>query len=78
MVGSMVGPKHMNRAGYYDHAHHWHDATSLTAEGDRVLPETVPHEWLATHRVGCECAPCMRYPEKILRDLKAVARRRRT
>lgn len=58
--------------GYWDSNRHWVTITPLLPDGDRVLPETVDHEWLRSHRIDCRCEPCSRYPKKILRNLKLV------
>lgn len=74
MAGSTTGPLHQGRAGYYDLARHWHDATPLAPEAARRLPETVPHDWLEGHPVSCACAPCGRFPDP---DLLVRLKRKR-
>ena len=71
MVGSLNGPKHLGLDGYYDENRHWRPNTPLLPDEERVFPDTVPNEVLATHRLGCECRPCARYPSRrVLRELK--------
>lgn len=80
MVGSKYGPKKMGLPGYYDEHRHWQPpGPDLLDDADRVMPETVPNEYLYSHRVGCQCEPCKRYPyPEALADKKVrwSARRR--
>jgi hypothetical protein len=75
MVYSKNGPINSGRRGAYDQFGHWHDEPTLLPEDERVLPETVPHEYLGAHTIKCRCAPCARFPDQVLlRQMKAKVR----
>jgi len=69
MVFTRQGPKHTGRKGSYV-GHHWFDDIEVIDDDERVMPDTVPHEFVATHRHGCMCPPCQAYPAQLLWDLK--------
>lgn len=73
MVYRPDGPRGTGRAGSYV-GHHWYDDIVVAADEDRVLPVTVAHDVIATHRVGCACEPCGAYPEALKRRLKRAFR----
>lgn len=78
MVGSKHGPKHRGEDGYYDQHGHWWPTTVMLDDAERVMPETVPNDYIRHHRVGCGCEPCGRYPnQRQLRDMKVRASARR-
>lgn len=54
------GPRASGQAGTYQ-GHHWKPALALLPDAQRAMPETVPHEVVAAHVFGCECAACARY-----------------
>ena len=64
MVGSLNGPKHRGETGFYDQNRHWRTFPELLPDDQRVLPQTVPDGYLATHRLGCGCPPCSTYSDQ--------------
>jgi hypothetical protein len=62
MAGSRHGPKHQGADGFYDEHRHWRTFPELLPDDERVMPQTVPNEYIVTHRLGCECTPCTTYP----------------
>lgn len=64
MVGSLSGPKHRGIPGFYDQNRKWVTFPDLLPDDERIFPETVPLEYLKTHRIGCECRPCTTYPNQ--------------
>lgn len=76
MVGSKVGPLHRGADGAYDQHRNWRPALQLLPDDQRAMPDTVPHEWVFSHRLNCECLPCQRHPnQRMLRDGKLRFRR---
>jgi hypothetical protein len=39
-------------------------------EEKRVMPDTVAHDEIARHRPGCDCGPCLSYPQALKTQLK--------
>jgi len=59
------------KGGGFWYLGHWYELTPLLPAAQRgELPETVPHEEIASHPILCPCEPCARYPMPIRRDVK--------
>ena len=74
MVYNKNGPKHQGRKGRYVGTH-WHDDIVVIPDADRVMPPTVPHSIIVTHRLGCQCVPCQEYGPDLLRHVRQVTRK---
>ena len=76
MVYRKGGPKDSGRKGQYV-GHHWYDDIVVIDDAERVMPDTIPHEYVAAHPLLCSCEACERYREVdpgLLRRLRRRAR----
>lgn len=60
MAYNKNGPKHQGRKGQYVGTR-WYDDIVVIPDDERVLPDTVPHDVVATHPHECRCQPCQGY-----------------
>lgn len=75
MVYTKHGPVHQGRRGQYV-GHHWYDDIETIPLERRVMPVTIPHDVIGTHRYGCSCTGCEVYPEELKRRLRKEHARR--
>lgn len=44
--------------------------TEVLPEDERVMPMTIAHDVVATHKLHCLCVACVAYPLELRRRLK--------
>lgn len=80
MAYNKNGPVHQGRKGRYVGTH-WYDDIVVQPDDQRVMPDTIPHDYVAAHQPGCACEACESYPDELRATLKqrwirSAARRR--